>query len=164
MSRAADNIKPLDVRLGAWESTTVSDVTGMEIPPEVLAQMPPDQRARMEAAFKARAPQGPTKKVRQSCVTKESMDKLLTFKDTNPNSNCKRTVITSTSRQQDFHEECVAAGQKSSSDVHFEATDSTHVQGTVHSTVTSAGGAHPIHMNLTFNARWLGPDCTNLKN
>jgi hypothetical protein len=161
VSRAADKIQPLDVRLGAWESTTISDISGVEIPPDALAQMSPRERAQAEAALKARTSRGPSKTTRQSCVTKESVDKL--YDDTNSRSNCKRTVIESTRREQVFHEECADASAKSSSDVHFEAVDSTHVKGSVRAVVTRAGGVHPIHMNMTFNAHWIGPSCSDIK-
>jgi hypothetical protein len=162
VSQAGDKIRPFDIRLGAWESTTIGHVTGAEIPPKQLAQMPPEMRARAEAAFKAHASQGPSKRIQKSCVTKESLDKFLKWDDTSK-SNCKRTVVTSTGRKQVFHEECADASSKSSADVHFEATDSTHVKGLVHGVVTPEGG-HPMHMDYTFDARWLGPSCSGIKN
>jgi hypothetical protein len=89
-SRAVDKNQPLDVRLGIWEITTVSDVSGIEIPPEELAKMPPEMRAKMEAALKANMPKGPTSTTRKSCVT-EKLTITSMFGDT-AKSNCRRTT------------------------------------------------------------------------
>jgi hypothetical protein len=43
---AADNVQPLDVKLGLWESTTTMEHSGAPpIPAEVLARLSPEQRA-----------------------------------------------------------------------------------------------------------------------
>jgi hypothetical protein len=162
-SRAADKNQPLDVRLGIWEITAVSDVSGIEIPPEELAKMPPEMRAKAEAALKASTPKGPTTTTRKSCVT-EKLTITSMFGDT-AKSNCRRTTLTSTASRLDFHEECADSSEKTSSaDLHFEAIDSTHINGSVRSAVGHYGGGQLMRMNLNVNARWLGPDCSELKN
>ena len=49
---------PIDMRTGLWEVSTQRATTGMPqmpaIPPAALAQMPPAQRAQIEAMLKAR--------------------------------------------------------------------------------------------------------------
>jgi hypothetical protein len=45
----------LNAKVGAWEITTTSLMTGMPVPPEALAGMPPEQRARIEKAMRARS-------------------------------------------------------------------------------------------------------------
>ncbi|MGA2360569.1 MAG: hypothetical protein ABSF66_16325 [Terriglobales bacterium] len=72
---AADNITPLNVKEGLWEMTVTHSMSGMpampDIPPDVLAKMPPEQRARMEAMMKG----GPSTDVRKECITKEKIEK-----------------------------------------------------------------------------------------
>ena len=49
---AADKLTPLNIKEGLWEMTVTHSMTGMPaIPPETLAKMPPEQRARIEAAM-----------------------------------------------------------------------------------------------------------------
>ncbi len=68
----ADKVQPLNVKLGLWEVTSTTNVSGMPpIPDDVLARMTPEQRARMEAAMKARSGEGPKTTVRKECITKE---------------------------------------------------------------------------------------------
>jgi hypothetical protein len=46
---AADKIQPLNVKLGLWETTHTTTTSGqMPIPPEMLAKLTPEQRAKME--------------------------------------------------------------------------------------------------------------------
>ena len=57
--------------------TVTHSMSGMpaipNIPPDVLAKMPPEQRARVEAAMKG----GPSTDVRKECITKEKLEKQL---------------------------------------------------------------------------------------
>jgi len=49
---AVDSITPLNVKEGLWEMTVTHSMTGMpaapNLPPDALAKLPPDQRARIE--------------------------------------------------------------------------------------------------------------------
>src|SRR5208282_5648055 len=91
---AADSITALDVKEGLWEMTVTHSMSGMpatpNIPPDVLAKMPPEQRARVEAAMKG----GPSTDVRKECITKEKLEKHSAF--SNNRGDCTRTVVNST--------------------------------------------------------------------
>ncbi|HEY1242524.1 MAG TPA: hypothetical protein VGF16_18310, partial [Bryobacteraceae bacterium] len=79
-SWGADDFKPMDVKTGLWESTMTNQMSGqMPIPAEALAKLTPEQRARIEQAMKARASQGPKTSTNRSCVTKEQLNKPMTF-------------------------------------------------------------------------------------
>ncbi len=58
------NAKP-----GAWEMTFSGLSTGTMIPPDVLAKMPPEQRARIEQSMQARSGK-PGSRSTKSCITK----------------------------------------------------------------------------------------------
>ena len=85
---AADNITPLNVKEGLWEMTMTHSMTGMpavpNIPPDALAKLPPEQRARVEAMMKG----GPN--VQKVCITKEKLEKHSAF--SNNRGDCTRTV------------------------------------------------------------------------
>src|SRR5215467_16319582 len=84
----ADKLQPPDVKLGLWETTVTSQMSGLPpIPPEALARMTPEQKARMEAAMKARSGH-PTTHTSRHCVTKEQLEKGATFND--ERENCTR--------------------------------------------------------------------------
>ncbi len=158
---ASDRAYALDLKPGVWESTSVSDLQGMEIPEQALAHMTAEQRVKVEAAIKANAASGPTIRTHKTCETQVAMDKFFNAVDTK--ANCKRTGIHSSGDQQDFHEECNDGRQKTSSDVHFKAVDSTHVKGVVQSVITRMGARQPMTMHLTIDAKWMASDCSDLK-
>lgn len=162
LGNAADTIRPLDVKLGLWESTTTSEMTGMPpIPDELLAKMTPEQRSRMEAAAKARGAQSKkAPSVHQSCVTKESLAKAQNFGN-DDRLSCQRNIIRSSSTAQDIRFECDVSGIKSTGNIHVEAVNPEHVKGT--SQVEAAGGKNAMTMKVNFESRWIGPDCSAMK-
>ena len=156
---AADDVKPLDVKLGLWESTLSNQMSGMPpIPEEVLARLSPDQRAKMEAAMKARAAQGAKPTVTKSCLTKESLAKAMTFGGEG-NDACKRTVITSNSSTQDIRFECNDEKRnfKGTGNMHVEALNSENVKGS--GQISTGNGAQNMNIQLSFSAKWLSADC-----
>ena len=155
---AADDITPLNVKEGLWEITMTHSMTGMpampNIPPDVLAKMPPEQRARIEAMTKG------TPDVRKECVTKEKLEKHSAFG--NNRGECTRTVISSTGRKLEVKFHCEE--KQSSSDGNFvvEAIGTDSVKGTTHLVSNSSSG-HAMTMDFTFSSKYLGPDCGDVK-
>jgi Protein of unknown function (DUF3617) len=160
-SRAADDYKPLDVKLGLWESSTTNQTNGVPpIPEELLSRLTPDQRAKMEEAMKARAAKGPQTRVTKSCLTKDELNKAMTF-GAEGNAACKRTLITSTSSKQDIRFDCndEKSGMKGSGTVHVEAINSETVKG---SAQVNVGAGNNMTMQMSFNAKWVSADCGDL--
>lgn len=158
-SWAADDYKPLDVKLGLWESTMTSQTSGMPpLPEELLSRLTPDQRAQMEAAMKARAAKGPQSTVTKSCLTKDQLNKALAFGG-EANTACKRTLITSTSTKQDIRFDCSdeKSNMKGSGTIHVEAINSENVKGTTQ--VSTAAGGNNMNIQMSFSAKWVSSDC-----
>ena len=57
----ATQAETLDIKTGAWEITMKTLIEGMQIPQKAMASMPPDQRARMEEAMRARSGKAPAR-------------------------------------------------------------------------------------------------------
>src|SRR5579884_3172205 len=77
---AAGDSQPLNLKLGLWETTIDNRTSGAPpIPDSVLAKMTPEQRARMEAALKARGAGGSQPRTYKNCLTKEGLNKALTW-------------------------------------------------------------------------------------
>ncbi len=155
---AADDVTPLNVKEGLWEITMTHSMTGMpatpNIPPDALAKMPPEQRARIEAMTKG------TPDVRKECITKEKLEKHSAFG--NNRGDCTRTVISSTGRKLEVKFHCEE--KQSSSDGNFvvEAIGTDSVKGTTHLVSNSSSG-HTMTMDFTFSSKYLGPDCGDIK-
>ncbi|MFY9531846.1 MAG: DUF3617 family protein [Candidatus Acidiferrales bacterium] len=155
-----DKIQPLDIKLGLWEATNNSQVTGaLPIPPEVLARMTPEQRAKFEEAMKARASQGPTARTYKSCITKEKINDQHVFDE--GRKSCIRTVVTSTSSELEMHMECMDAGTKRRGTFRIEAINSENVKGSVQ--MVSSSNDRTMNINSNFTAKWISPDCGDTK-
>lgn len=158
---AADKITPLNVKEGLWEMTVTHSMTGMPampaIPPETLAKMPPEQRARIEAMMKG----GASTDVHQQCITKEKLEKQSAFSD--ERRECTRTVLNSTGSKLEAKIHCEKSGEQGAMDgtLLVEVVGSDHVNGKVHS-VTNANG-RTMSVDFTFSSRYLGPACGDVK-
>jgi hypothetical protein len=159
--------QPLDVRTGLWEFSTQREMTGMPkmpkmpaLPPEVLAKMPPAQRAQLEAALKARRNAGSGKHVSKVCITAESLRKGPNFGMARE-LNCKRTQNVSTAQGWHVQEVCRPNGRKQIMDIDYKVVTREAIEGAVH--IAMQDGARNITMNQTSRGRWLGPDCGDVK-
>jgi len=160
-SRAADEFKPMDVKPGLWETTVSTQMAGMPpIPPEALARLTPEQRAQMEAVLKQRAGQGPRTTTSKSCVTKDELNKPLTFNDTMEKS-CKSTIVRSSSSEQEIRLDCNQSGMQGTITMHIQAADSENVKGTMQ--MNASGGNNKMTTQSSFRSKWVGSDCGDLK-
>lgn len=150
----AADIHPLDVKPGKWETTVNSQGSGFSIPPEALKQLPPEQRAKFQAAL-AEHMSKPT--VTTDCLTKEKIQQAW---NTGPDAlkECKTTLISSTSSKQDIHVECNSGRNKSSGNVKVESLDSEHVKGSIQMTAVTEEKS-TMNLNYTFTSKWVGA-CT----
>lgn len=145
----ADDVTPLNLKPGLWETTTVQERSGMpSIPPETLARMPPEQRARIEAMSGKAAPT-----TRQSCRLEKD---LKPFTDENTQS-CKQTIVTSTSTKQEVKMEC----DRGTGTVTVEAKDSEHVNGLV--LMHMGANGRTMDMKITITAKWISSSCGDVK-
>jgi len=157
---AADDFHPLDVKAGLWETTWTNQSAGqMPIPADALANLTPEQRAKVEEAMKARGGgfMGGTRTYK-SCVTKEKMNKDLFSED---RQECKRTVLSSSSHKLEMKVECTEKGMTSTGTFRVEATGSDSAKGSMEMVAT--GGGHTMNINSSFTSKYLGSDCGDVK-
>ena len=156
---AADDFKPFDVKLGLWETTTTFQSSGMppvSIPPDALARMTPDQRAKVEAMMKGQGSARTT--TTKSCMTPEKMKRSEFYEQ----KQCTKTVVTSTGSKLELRMHCtMEGGAKADGTVRVERINSESTKGSVQ--IVSTSGEHTMNMNSTFTSKWLGPDCGDVK-
>ncbi len=156
----ADKLQPLNVKLGLWEVTQTTFMPGLpQIPPEALAKMPAEQRARFEESMKQNMSGSPGTMTTKSCETKEKLEKQMLFND--KNMECTRTMVSSSSRKMEMKIHCDHEGMKSDGTLRIDAVNSENVKGTIQ--MTSTGGGRAMNVNSNFTAKWLGPDCGAVK-
>jgi len=142
----------LAVKPGLWEATVN---TKMQLSEAMLANIPPDRRAQMEAMMAGRMGQ-PT--VVKSCLTKDSLSKALNFGATDQRKNCQYNLVNSTSTKQQVEIVCASEKGKVTGDMTFEALSPE--SGRVTMLMSQDNGTK---INITVNTRYLGPDCGDVK-
>lgn len=156
----AADLHALDVKTGEWETTVIGQMSGMPtIPPEALAHLTPEQRAKVESAMGAR---GARPLVSTHCTTKETLNQA--WNTGQATKSCSMTMTTSSSNKQEVRMECNQNGTKMNGTVKVEAVDSEHIRGSFQMTaVQSDSGGHAMSMNYSFTSKWLGGACTESK-
>ncbi len=157
----------LDVRPGLWEMTSERTTSGMPapqaipaIPPEVLAKMPPAQRAQIEAAMSARSKALSGTNVTKVCVTAETLRKGRVL-GIEQDPSCKRTRETRTARLWQLQETCLSGGRQRTLDIDYQAINRETITGSVN--VAMSTGAQSMTMKQAVRGRWLGADCGDIK-
>jgi hypothetical protein len=144
------NAKP-----GAWEITMTTLTQGSLIPPEALANMPPERRAQIEKTMQARSGK-PITHVRKSCVTQEKLDEDNFIKD-DDEGQCKRKIISKSATKLEFERTCPAPHALTMKMI-IEVRTPESFAGSM-DIVQSGGGK--VHGDI--KGRWLGASCAGIK-
>jgi hypothetical protein len=159
----AEDIKPFDVKLGLWETTSTTEMSGMampampQIPPDALSRMPPEQRARIEAMMKGRGG-SPNSMTVKSCITKDTLARAGAFGQSDK--SCTMKLVSSTPAKQVIHMECTRDTNHMTGDMTIERVDAEHVKG---SSIIKAEGEHAVTVKSTFETKYLSSDCGDVK-
>jgi hypothetical protein len=153
----AADIKPLAVKPGLWEMTVTSKV---QLPEDMLSQMPPDRRAQMEATMAARSGQAAGPRVVKVCLDKDSLSRALNL-GADSRQNCQRKLFSSSSTKQEVDVECTAENGKLVGRMTFEALSPESGKGSMQ--MIREGGMGMMKINIAVNAKYLGPDCGDVK-
>ena len=156
---AEDAVHPLKIKTGMWISTIVTHRTGSPSKP-IAARTPEEvQRRAREAAQTKPVELPPQTRVVRNCVTKDDLTK--SFGGYAEERSCKRTVLGSTAKSQEFHIECLNQNIVSSGTVTMEAPDPEHVNGKVNMTMQPHGQLKTLDMTIT--AKWVSEACQSRK-
>lgn len=152
---SAANLVPLSVRPGLWQMTVqTSGLPG--IPPEALARMTPQQKARIQAQMAAA--NGP--RTFRQCVTAEELRKGWDW-NRSSGDRCTRTVVSSTPAAMAMRIQCTGRNATTTGSIQFAAAGPAAVRGKVEFQVTTSG--RTTTMKSTMNGQWLGADCAGIK-
>jgi hypothetical protein len=155
---SAVQFQPLDVKTGLWQNTMTTSLAGdMAIPPERLAKLSPEQRARVEAAMNARSGQGARTTTYQTCLTKEELQKT----PFNNKKDCTETLVSSTKSQAEIKLVCTMEGIDGSGEMQIHALSDESVSGSGHGTASLQGRTMNTSWKLT--GKWIGESCGNVK-
>lgn len=156
---AGGNVNPLNLKTGLWQTTMTAIISGAPpMTPDMqakLAQLSPEQRAKLEAMMKSEYGGTPRTTTWKSCVKKEDLNKW-PFDD--PRKHCKYTVQSSTGTTMEVSGSCMENdGSKFDFKVHLVAPDSEHAAGT--GQIVISQGAQNITGKYSGSSKWLGASC-----
>ena len=126
----------------------------------MLARIPPEQLARMEAAMKAHAAGEHTRRV---CLTDKDLERPFR-PDTDAESHCSHTVVSRTASSMEMHMECKDKGRLGTTadgTFKWQAPTPESMQGTVE--MHMSDGSHTMTHRTRLSGKWLGADCGSVK-
>ncbi len=151
----------MKLRPGLWEMTSKGQTSGsLPIPADVLARLPPDRRAKMEAAIAASQARAATPHVSRQCITAESLQRGLEL-DERRERGCQETIVSSSSSEMNIQVECKSPQHSTSGTMHFSAAGLETLAGTVNMKISDGG--HSLMINRVIEGKWIAADCGNLK-
>ena len=152
----------LAVDMGLWQLTTQAQVSGVLSPQlqQNLQNMPPDQRARIQAAMQAAMAAAQRAHVFRDCMTPKRWSRGLDRDD--QGGQCKSTLVSNTRTGFEYHRVCTATdGQGHTETIRFHMLDPHHVSGTVD--VVQSRDGHPMTVHESVAGKWLGSSCAGVK-
>jgi hypothetical protein len=158
---AAGPVPP--VKPGLWEARmTVLDANGQESPaPEqaAISRLPPEARARMADAMKARGLSMPDAHgATKVCLTRETFE-AGAWQQMASDAGCTTNYSTQTASTWKWHTSCPARQSESDGEATFTNSESYRIKLT--STVTMSGKTNTS--TRVIQSKWLGADCGDIK-
>ncbi len=153
---AAAQYQPLNVKTGQWQTTVLINSGGsIALSSRQMAQLTPEQRARMEAAMKQASKPKTTTRVNQNCLTQDELNKGTPFKS--DDRQCTQKVLNSTSTELKVEQDCVEDSMSTKTVMRLEAVNSEQVKGT--GTVTAVSEGHKFSSDINFSSQWISSAC-----
>jgi len=150
----AQGAPKINVKMGLWEVTSTTNMTG-NVPMPDTSKMTPQQAAAVQAAMAGAM--GPHTSTIKECLTKEKFDQgMLTDQK-----NCKTTITTNTATVLEVQMACDQGQGKMSGVMHFEAPTPEAMAGTFKG--TSSMGTQTMNITGTYAGKWTSADCGAIK-
>jgi len=145
--------EPLNIKPGLWEMSTTTQMSGAMMPPDLLARMPPEQRARIEATLKQHGVgAGAHPNTTKTCVTKEDLLRGSVHAEKEQDKSCQYRVGTQTATHMETHFHC-AGNPPRDGEMKMEAVSPEEFKGAIQMTTPNG------KVNVTLNGHWLGAAC-----
>ena len=147
---------PPPVKMGLWETSSTSHIAGLQLPPDVAAQL---------KAMGRSLPGGTHTLITQGCLTPEEWQKQMADMNKPPDSDCKTTNRQVTPRSVSFDISCKSEnGATTNGHWEMHVVDNEHGQGSAHMTSSTPGpNGQNLTMDMTFNSRYLSSNCGAVK-
>lgn len=143
----------LDVKTGLWEITSLTETRGMPpLPQELLKQLSPEQRSKMEAQIRAEQ-KNADKDTDRECVTQKDLEQPFESANTK---ECEQKIVKSSRTAQEVHIVC-SGGIPGSGVFKVSAANPETMSGTLE--LKLGEGADAMTIKARMQGKWLGADC-----
>ena len=146
---AQDTPTPPAVKMGLWQNTATNTMTGLQLPPDVVAKL--------QAMGRPVPGSAPRTIVTQSCVTPETWQK--SFTDMQQNKNCQFTNVHQSATGMSGDMVCTTSDGSSKGHLDAKFASQEKMNGKMHMEITTARQSQPIVMDVTFDSVYQGADC-----
>jgi hypothetical protein len=151
LAPAADT---LNVKLGLWEITSVTETRGMPpLPKELLDKLTPDQRRKMEAEITAEQAKGPDRDTDRECISQKDIEHPFESSNTK---ECKQTIVTTTRTSQEIRIVCTG-GMPGSGLLKISTPNPEKMNGSLD--LKLGEGTESMTIKAQLQGRWLSSDC-----
>ncbi|MFZ0662569.1 MAG: DUF3617 domain-containing protein [Acidobacteriaceae bacterium] len=154
-AQAVPPTTPPPVKMGLWETTLTTHMSGFQLPPEVVERLKQMGRP---------VPGGAHTMVTQGCLTPDEWRKDMEDMNKPRNSDCTITKHGDDVRSLSFDISCKQGNSTISGDWEMHVIDNEHGHGSGHMTSDQAGpNGQSIVVDSTMDSRYLGADCGDVK-
>ncbi|HTD55561.1 MAG TPA: DUF3617 domain-containing protein [Silvibacterium sp.] len=142
------------IKMGLWESTVNSNISGITLPPDVVARL---------QAMGRPVPGGAHTLVSQGCMTPDEWTKTFE-KMNNSQSECTLSNKSITAQKISFDMSC-ASQRGGVFTGHFEMTidDDQHSHGSAHMKGEGGPNGQPMTIDTTLSSHFISADCGDIK-
>lgn len=141
-----------NAKTGAWEMTVTTTTTGNPLSPSMLADMPPEKRAKVEQAMKERDGK-PITTSYKTCITQKELDQDH-FINSEDNVQCTKKVLTKSATKLVLDQTCPPP-HASTGRATIEAKTPERLLGTIDT--VQGGATGKAHVEI--RGKWLAASC-----
>lgn len=144
------------IKMGLWETTVSSQMSGFTLPPDVVAKL---------KAMGRPVPGGPHTVVTQGCLTSEEWQQQMGKMNQPANGDCQTTRHLSEAGKFSFDMSCkTPQGAVTTGHWEMQVIDAEHGHGSGHMQSSAAGSnGHAFAMSMTMDSHFLSADCGGVK-
>jgi hypothetical protein len=140
------------VKMGLWETTVVSKMTGLNLPPQVVERMKQMGRPIPGAE--------PTTNVVQGCLTPEKWKE--TWSRAQKNEDCHMQNVKQDASGMSADINCKSEHGSSTGHMQINFVSPEKAHGTVHMEIVTERQPQPLVMDVTMDSAYQGADCKGI--
>jgi Protein of unknown function (DUF3617) len=140
------------VKMGLWQSTVVSTMTGIQLPPDVIEKM--------KAAGRPIPGSTPQTTVTQSCLTPEKWNQA--WQHAQQRGDCQNTNLKQDASGMSVDIACKTERGASTGHMQISFVSAEKVHGTTHLQMASGRSPQPIVMDFIIDSVFQGADCKGI--